>query len=152
MGAAVLLLWRLLHWRILSREAFFMLRQSDPEARKAGLHQLARLARRRYPNAFEALDRARQDADESVRRAASVLVDIVAESCDGFPLTPVPDQRQLDGFKSQLLGSDPAQRRAAADGLRTLGDPWMYQAAVQIRRDMETSDVEAKRRGVARAW
>jgi HEAT repeat protein len=60
----------------------------------------------------------------------------------------LPDQGRLEAFKDQLLANDPAQRRATADTLRMLGDPWMYQAAVQIRRDLDASDVEARRRAV----
>lgn len=147
-AVVVLLLWRVLRSRVVASMAFALAKNSDSEIRRAAVNQLGRLAHRRYPNAFEALDRASQDPDESVSRTASRMRNAVAESCGGFPLTPLPDQGRLDAFKSQLLADDPAQRRAAADALRTLGDPWMYQAAVQVRRDLDTSDVEAKRRAV----
>jgi HEAT repeat protein len=139
---------RAIHAKLLAKTAFWMLNQPDPEARAAAAQQLARLARRRYPNAFEALDRACDDEDPLVRRTASRLRDAVGEACGGFPITPIPDQLALDAYKVKLLSEDSATRAVAAETLRSLGDPWLYQAGVQIRREFDGYDVETRRRAV----
>jgi hypothetical protein len=145
--AAVLVAAWFLCPRLLARTAFVLVTSAGPEGRLAALPSLANLARRRYPNAFEALDRASEDPDERVRRTAARLVEQLGQELGRLPLTLTFDQAELDRLKTQMLG-DPKARRLAVERVRGLGDPWVYQAGIQLRRDVRGADVETRRRAL----
>lgn len=150
-GAVVLLLVAgfALWWfypAILARVAFTLVTSHDPGMRLEGLDPLARLAFRGYPNAFEALDRATEDPDETVRRAALRYVQELGQALGRLPLTETFFQQDLDRLKALLLSDNPTARAQAAEQLRQRGDPWLYQAGIQMRADCRSGTVEQRRR------
>jgi HEAT repeat protein len=120
---------------ILARASFTLLTSADPKVRIEAIDPLARLAYRGYPGAFEALDRATEDPDETVRATASRCVRDLGQALGRLPLTEVSSQQELDQLKSLLLGENSTAGTEAAEKLRKRGDPWLYQAGVQIRAD-----------------
>src|ERR1700687_1437544 len=89
-GVALVALW-FVYPRLLARATFTLIQSPDPEARLTALPSLAALARRRFPNAFEALDRASEDPHEAVRRTAARLVTQLGEELGRLPLTLIFD-------------------------------------------------------------
>jgi HEAT repeat protein len=116
-------------------QAIAMMSDEKPRTRLRGVEVLNRLSRRRFPRAFESLDRATEDRDEGVRRAAHAHVNDLGRAMGVLPATPISDQDELDRLKTQLLSSSPAIREEAATQLRSRGDPWLFQAGVQLRAD-----------------
>jgi hypothetical protein len=112
---------------------FDKLKSGTPRDRLEAVEDLARLATRRVPGAFEALDRATVDSDDHVRRAAVLAVDNLQRMLGALPLTPISDHGRLRDLTRRLLSSDAYEQRVTASEIRELGDPWLYQAVIQLR-------------------
>jgi HEAT repeat protein len=130
------------------QSAFALLKSVTPEDRLDAVRRLARLAGRRIPNAFEALDRAAVDVDDSVRHAAMLAIEDLQRTLGALPLTPIPDLKRLHELTRELLSSNVQQQRLAAEQARKLGDPWLYQAGIQVRTAVRHADGDTRARAM----
>jgi hypothetical protein len=117
------------------------LQSPNPSNRRRGVDEAAALARAKVPNAFEALDRASFDSDPDVAEAARYQI---RELGSAARLTPIPDQARLDALKRRLLSTDRREQQLSAIELRRLGDPWLYQAGIQLRVDVREKSLQTR--------
>jgi hypothetical protein len=133
------------------QSALALLKSVSPQDRLHAVRRLARLAGRRVPNAFEALDRAAVDVDDDVRHAAMLAIEDLQRTLGALPLTPIRDLNRLRELTRELLSSDVQQQRLAAEQARKLGDPWLYQRAYRYERRFVTLTAKPERAQCARS-